>query len=648
VKTLARADVVVPVYRDVELTRRCALSVLEHSGQALRRLILVDDASPEPEMRAMLRDLRDRHAQVRLLENEENLGFVGSSNRGLSVREGDVVLLNSDAEVTPGWLDEVLAVLHAHPRIAAVTPLSNNATLASVPRFGVGVSVDELREAHLDLSGLPRWTETPTGVGFCLALRDDVLSLVGLFDPAYGRGYNEENDWCQRARALGFLVVRANRCLVFHHGEVSFQGARAELDEHNARRLVRSHPTYLEQNRDFERGPHARVAAIGVAAQSSGLRVCLDLAHVVAPAIHGTALYGTQLALALVGQPGLELTVRAHPKVREHLQASQVRCVAADAALVGFDLVHKPSQVYSNAELGELLAAEGHLVFTWQDLIALRSPPALGDFERWHQFRSVTWAALSAAQGVLAISGVARAELLARQPSLASRLALGGLGAPVGEVPDAVDVRRVRRAHQLPARYVVHTGSDYPHKNLELLLEAWPLVSASHGVELVLAGPPSNLPGALYTSGRSLPRGVRWLGELDSADVLPVLRGAALTVLPSVYEGFGLGVLEAMACEVPVVVMAQSAGAEVAGDAALTLATPSPRALAEAIEHLLSDAALGQRLVEAGTARLSAFSWETTGAATAAFYRQVAMAPDAASLDARDALRGLIPWTRAS
>lgn len=640
---MRQADVVVPIYRDVELTRRCLESVLEHSGASLARLILVDDLGPEPEMRPMLRSLRDRDSRVRLLENEQNLGFVASANRGLAIREGDVVLLNSDTEATPGWLDELLGVLHAQPRIAAVTPLSNNATLASVPRFGAGTNVDDLRDRPLDLSRLPRWTETPTGVGFCLALRDDVVSLIGGFDPAYGRGYNEENDWCQRARELGFLVVRANRSLVFHHGEVSFQGARAELDEHNARRLLLRHPTYLEDNRDFESGPHARVASIAVAAQVGALRVCLDLSHLVAPAIHGTAVYGVELASALAHESRVALTVRARPAVAEVLSARGVRTIDENGPLVGFDLVHKPTQVYSQAELGELLAAEGHLVLTWQDLIALRSPPALGHFERSLQFRSLTWAALSAAQGVIAISEVARRELVELQPSLAARLAAIALAGPSGELPDSVDIGRVRRSHALPPRYVVHQGSDYPHKNLELLLEAWPLVSRMLDLDLIIAGPPSNLRGTTFTSGLPLPPRVRYLGELDSGDVLPVLAGASLSVLPSVYEGFGLGVLEAMACQVPAVVMAVSAAAEVAGDAAVIVTRASPEGLSDAIVRSMTDERLRAAILAAGRRRLKSFSWEKTARATAAYYREVALAPDRASLDARDALRRLIP-----
>lgn len=257
----AQADVVIPVYRDISLTQACIESVLEFTGPALRRLILVDDCGPDPDMRPMLRRFRDDFDCIRLLENERNLGLVVSANRGLSLRLGDAVLLNSDTRVTKGWLEECLSVLHDAPNVGAVSPLSNNATFCSVPFFGRGVDPTVLENAGLDLSQLPRFTEMPTGHGFCLLLRDEVLRAHGLFDPIYGRGYNEENDWCQRVRQAGYVIRRANRALVFHIGQVSFGDERNVRDVVNGRRLVARYPRYIEETRAWERSHEARAVS---------------------------------------------------------------------------------------------------------------------------------------------------------------------------------------------------------------------------------------------------------------------------------------------------------------------------------------------------------------------------------------------------
>ena len=168
----ARADVIVPVYRDTAMTVQCLESVLAHSGETLRSLIAVVDLSPEPDMGDALAKLASSDTRMRVLHNEQNVGFVATCNRGLAERAGDAVLLNSDTIVTPGWLAELAAVAHADSRTACVSPLSNNATFFSVPEFAVE-TVAERVERELVRSacaGLPRWTEMPTAHGFCLVL----------------------------------------------------------------------------------------------------------------------------------------------------------------------------------------------------------------------------------------------------------------------------------------------------------------------------------------------------------------------------------------------------------------------------------------------------------------------------------------------
>lgn len=260
-------DVVVPVFRDVGGTRDCLEAVLATNDGLLARLIVIDDRGDDPEMNPMLREFRARRPEVRLLENERNLGFVASANRGLLLHQGDVVVLNSDTVPAEGWLRELAAVFESDARIAAVSPLSNNGTLCSVPKFCHATPAEEVDPRKLDLTKLPAFTEMPTAVGFCMLMRGAVLDQLGAFDPAWGRGYNEENDWCQRARAAGYLVGRANRAYVAHVGSVSFGGERDELEVINGRRLLRRYPRYLEENRVFAASPEAARAADEVARQ---------------------------------------------------------------------------------------------------------------------------------------------------------------------------------------------------------------------------------------------------------------------------------------------------------------------------------------------------------------------------------------------
>lgn len=273
---MSRADVVVPIYRDVALTRACVESVLAHAGEVLDRVFLVNDCSPEAGMVELLDGLRFSHPRVRVFHNPRNLGFVQASNLGLAASERDVVLLNSDTQVTPGWLEALLAVFDADPRVAALSPLSNNAGMCSVPDYGGATLAEHLPRERLQLAGLPPFTEMPTAPGFCLLFRRTALEALGPLDPAFGRGYHEENDWCQRARSAGWRVGRANRAFVFHEGEVSFQGARAQLDARNGWRLVTRYPQFFAQARAFDGSPSARLAGRAVRAALGTLSVWSD------------------------------------------------------------------------------------------------------------------------------------------------------------------------------------------------------------------------------------------------------------------------------------------------------------------------------------------------------------------------------------
>ena len=129
-----KVDVIVPVYRGLEETRRCLHSLIEDPDRAFHRLIVIDDCSPEPQLSAWLRELA-ASASIELWRNDGNLGFVRSVNRGMSGAspDADVLLLNSDTEVPRGWLQRLIAQAYKAERIGTVTPFSNNAAICSYP-----------------------------------------------------------------------------------------------------------------------------------------------------------------------------------------------------------------------------------------------------------------------------------------------------------------------------------------------------------------------------------------------------------------------------------------------------------------------------------------------------------------------------------
>ena len=245
-------DIVVPVYNAADDLARCVESVLAHTPPGAWRLVLIDDGSSDPALRSYLGELKRRRLpQLELLANDSNLGFTLTANRGMSLSRSDVVLLNSDTMVTRGWLEKLARCAASDPRIGTITPFSNNAEICSLPQFcannpwPTGQDADSM-VAALERAAAPTYPDLPTGVGFCLYIRRTLLDAVGRFDPAFGLGYGEENDFCLRAAAAGFRNVLCEDAFVLHLGGSSFGEKRADLAERNMRLLLARHPGYLD------------------------------------------------------------------------------------------------------------------------------------------------------------------------------------------------------------------------------------------------------------------------------------------------------------------------------------------------------------------------------------------------------------------
>jgi GT2 family glycosyltransferase/glycosyltransferase involved in cell wall biosynthesis len=250
-------DVVVPVYNAPDDVRTCIGSVLAHLRPDVR-VVLIDDASPDPAIAPLFEELASRaHPQLVLLRNDTNLGFTGTANRGMQLSRADVILLNSDTIVSAGWLDAIMHCSATDPRIGTITPFSNNAEICSFPRFCEnnpwprGAHPDPTN-ASIAAAAVPVYPDLPTGVGFCLYLRRALLDEIGYFDAeAFGAGYGEENDLCLRAAKAGWRNVLADNAFVVHTGERSFAGRKAEVAQRNMAALLERHPYYMDMVREF-------------------------------------------------------------------------------------------------------------------------------------------------------------------------------------------------------------------------------------------------------------------------------------------------------------------------------------------------------------------------------------------------------------
>ncbi|MEQ4204236.1 glycosyltransferase [Actinopolymorpha sp. B9G3] len=251
--------VVVPVHNGGPAVERCLAALVRHTRNA--RLVVIDDASTDPEVLKVLAHYASSGA-LELVRHDDNQGYTRTANHAFQLSTpADVVLLNSDTEVGPCWLQRLRWVAYAKDYVATVTAVSDNAGAMAVPvpgrpnAWGDHLPWEEV--ARFATWNLHPWSiEVPTGNGFCMYVRRAAIDTVGPFDAtAFPRGYGEENDWCMRAREAGLTNLIAPHVLVRHARAQSFGSARDDLVRAGRAVIDRRHPTYTDEVRGWMAGP---------------------------------------------------------------------------------------------------------------------------------------------------------------------------------------------------------------------------------------------------------------------------------------------------------------------------------------------------------------------------------------------------------
>lgn len=246
-------DVIVPVYKGYAETKACLKSVLTAANRTAYRLIVVDDASPDPLLATYLRKLADQ-GRITLVKQAVNAGFVQSVDRGLRLGpHRDAILLNADTVVHGDWLDRLRDAAYLANDIGTVTPFSNNGELVSyptpmrawaLPKPAVLQRLDRLC-AELPADNI---VDIPVGVGFCLYIKRQCLTEAGGFDSRMiERGYGEDTEFCLRAERRGWRNVCTPRVFVGHSGSVSFGTEKADLAAKNVAKIYARYPDHSDQ-----------------------------------------------------------------------------------------------------------------------------------------------------------------------------------------------------------------------------------------------------------------------------------------------------------------------------------------------------------------------------------------------------------------
>jgi glycosyltransferase involved in cell wall biosynthesis len=278
------------------------------------------------------------------------------------------------------------------------------------------------------------------------------------------------------------------------------------------------------------------------------------------------------------------------------------------------DLVHSPHPLIVPGKKAK------HII-TIHDLFFLKHPDWVGA-EIKRDYVPLVREHVKRADGVICVSEYTASE---------ARLLLDVPPAKIAVVPNGVDpayrepvsedeVERVLQRRRLPRGAILYLGSDAKRKNLVNLAMAYMGMSrrrARNMPALVLVGP-----GSSWAQGGPGPV-IRAMGYLPTREIRALMAASAALVLPSLEEGFGLPVVEAMAAGLPVICSRGSALEEVAGGAAILVNPLDTRSIADGIDKVLGDPGLAQKLRDAGLEQSRKFNWDTAAAKTLQFYRQI-------------------------
>ncbi len=248
-------DIIIPVYNGFEFLTPLLESII-HNTSMEYRIIMCDDKSSDEKVLPLLKRFKEQNPRIEtiLLENEHNLGFIKTVNRLVQYTNNHFVLLNTDTQLPPYWIERLMYPIFEMNSIASTTPFTNAGTICSFPRYlednpiFENMTVEELDGYFQYVNFEKTHIEIPTGVGFCMGINKNLVDTIGMFDEAFGKGYGEENDWCQRAIEDGYKNLHITNLFVYHkHGGSFASEEKQRLIAQNLRLLNQKHPTYDRQ-----------------------------------------------------------------------------------------------------------------------------------------------------------------------------------------------------------------------------------------------------------------------------------------------------------------------------------------------------------------------------------------------------------------
>jgi GT2 family glycosyltransferase len=244
-------DIIIPVYNGYVFLEKLFNSV-ERNTTSAYRLIVIDDCSSDERVKPYLLKRLEKHPDAIYIEHDENQGYLKSVNEAYAYVSDHFLLLNTDTEVPAFWMERLMYPIIHMDNVASTTPFTNSGEIASFPDFVAdneifdGMAVDNLDEVFKDINPQEFYAEIPTGVGFCMGVNYALTEEIGMFvEDTFGKGYGEENDWCQRAIQQGYRNILVPNLFVYHkHGGSFTAKEKQKLLKVNVNKVLDMHPNY--------------------------------------------------------------------------------------------------------------------------------------------------------------------------------------------------------------------------------------------------------------------------------------------------------------------------------------------------------------------------------------------------------------------
>lgn len=545
------------MYGDLASLTNCIQSLIDFAPQEICDVLLVNDCGPDVETIEKAVKLQiEAQPHFRYERNPKNLGFVKTCNRAvfeLDKTANDILLLNSDTEITLGSIEEMLDVLHLSEHHGIVCPRSNDATIASLPFLLANPDSPRTQartqEVFSSISNqLPRYYIAPVAVGFCFLVKRSLIANQGFFDEIFGKGYNEENDFCIRVNELGYSSLIANHALVFHIGGASFgTDTKNELEAHNSTILHERYGYYPHVVANFIHHKYPaldRFADILVPLKNSQPKILIDLHHI-SLVMNGStrnALSFLKLLSTLDESAKSRITVAAQAEAIDalNLDSFGIRMIPYHELNEIFDVGVAIAPVTS---LGQLFTLNRYClkwVVSFLDIITLRAHY----LDIQVPYKSIVIeTSLNFADTVVAISEstVNDAKAYFQNNDLGNgRIVVVPQGTDDQFTATTPSISQSKSVTKAP--YVLLIGNVFAHKQTKQALTHLSELGL-HVVALTSLDYESEFPAVTFVES----------GTQSEEDVIELYKNASCIIFPSIYEGFGLPLAESAAVGTPIV-----------------------------------------------------------------------------------------------